>query len=178
MEKYHKQQHRQKKGGFFRRKSKDNGDTDTVNDDDGEWDSPFVRMEDGQEGTKTDIERNASEYTDGAISPREEVLANRRKKVRSRRSGSKQGSSIWTEIVDVWSEFLGFKNTSYNIKVRVDDDVAHATTEEDEPDVDIKSSRSSAGRKSSSRRKGMSSDKEDSLLSEAEQPITIKDAEA
>ncbi|KAL3918648.1 MAG: hypothetical protein SGILL_004136 [Bacillariaceae sp.] len=73
-----------------------------------------------------------SSNTEGALSPRSttsggevqspkkersvRMASVRGKKGRRSKQGQKGGSSLWSETVDVWSEFLGFKNTTYNIR--------------------------------------------------------------
>ena len=87
-----------------------------------------------QEDSDAAVPYNPSSYSDGPTTPRSAASAaapqspskkdrsgrtsstRRKKSRRGSRYGFKEGSSIWSETVDVWSEFLGFKNSTYSVR--------------------------------------------------------------
>jgi hypothetical protein len=169
-----------------------NKDSDRMGDDpDGtDYEAPFIRMDDTDRSHSTagggpasptslgdDVPHTESEYTDGAISP--QSVRKKRGSRTSRRYGSSKSErprrNLWTETVDVWSEFLGFKNTTYNIRQSSrsssrradvyhdeDEDVVDNVDETEVEEVDddekrISDVKGTSPRKSKSRRKVKSS---------------------
>jgi hypothetical protein len=101
------------------------------------------------------VPQNNSSYTEGAMSPRSATsavpqsprkkdgsnrMSSTRRKSRRSKYGFKEGSSLWEETVDVWSEFLGFKNTTYSVPgadstdlLSKSDTMASASEREEDP---------------------------------------------
>jgi hypothetical protein len=148
--------------------------TKTINEEEEDYEAPFVRMDDNGNpsyaeeingtnpgsprsgGEESDVlPHDYSEYTDGAISPRSVSKKKKSFLKSSRKSGFKNdNSNLFIETIDVWSEFLGFKNTKYNVKEAVDvgavDDGKRVSSVKGASPRKSKTTRTKKGRSSSS----------------------------